>query len=185
MSNREARSPRPSITAMPRRGAWGPCLNITAVPKREARSPRLSITAIPRRWARSLRVSTVEAPCIAVITALITGSITAHVMRRVNPHRGGLLGDSFTPKTPIDSPVCYWRAVKIFVNQIGPKRILDRTWSRFSAGALKKSQILLLTCWVQVFAKISLRFHRSYATPSVIPGEDFPKSTDVHPVNRK
>ena len=31
------------------------------------------------------RVSTVEEPCVSVITALITGSITAHVMRELTP----------------------------------------------------------------------------------------------------
>jgi len=41
------------------------------------------------------RVSTAEEPYVSVITALITGSITAHVMRRVNLHYGGLLGDNF------------------------------------------------------------------------------------------
>jgi len=45
-----------------------------------------------------------EEPCFSVITALITGSITAHLMRGVNPHRGGLLGGSFTP-TPINNSV--------------------------------------------------------------------------------
>ena len=47
-------------------------------------------------------------PCVSVITDLITGSITAHVMRKVNPHYEGFLGDSFTPETPINSLVCYW-----------------------------------------------------------------------------
>ena len=45
------------------------------------------------------RVSTTEKPCVSVITTLITRSIIAHVMRGVNPHRGGFSGDSFTPKT--------------------------------------------------------------------------------------
>jgi len=51
--------------------------------------------------------STAEKTYVSIITALITGSITAHVMRGVNPHYGGFLGDSFTPKTPINSLVCY------------------------------------------------------------------------------
>ena len=46
------------------------------------------------------RVSTASEHCVSVVTALITGSITAHVMRGVNPHYGGLLGDGFTPRTP-------------------------------------------------------------------------------------
>jgi len=53
------------------------------------------------------RVSTTEKSYVSVITALIIGSITAHIMRGVNPHYGGFLGDSFTSKTPINSSVCY------------------------------------------------------------------------------
>jgi len=44
---------------------------------------------------------------VSVVTALITGSVTAHVMRGVNTHYGGFLGDSFTPETPINSSACY------------------------------------------------------------------------------
>jgi len=50
-------------------------------------------------------------PYISVITALITGSITVHVMREVNPHCGGFSGDNFTPKTLINSSVCYCKGV--------------------------------------------------------------------------
>ena len=46
------------------------------------------------------RVSIVKEPCILVVIALIIRSITAHVIRRVNPHYGEFLGDSFTPKAP-------------------------------------------------------------------------------------
>ena len=53
------------------------------------------------------RVLTAEKPCVSVITALIIGSITNHVIRRVNPDYGGFLGDSFTPETPINSSVFY------------------------------------------------------------------------------
>ena len=49
---------------------------------------------------------------VLVVTALIIGLITAHVMRGVNPHHGGVLGDNFTPKTPINSSVCYCRERK-------------------------------------------------------------------------
>jgi len=45
-------------------------------------------------------VATATEPCVLVITVLITGSITAHVMRGVNSHYGRFLGDYFTPKTP-------------------------------------------------------------------------------------
>jgi len=34
-------------------------------------------------------------------------SSTAHVMKRVNPHYGGFLGDTFTPETSINSSVFY------------------------------------------------------------------------------
>ena len=44
------------------------------------------------------RVLTTEKLYVSVITALITGSITAHVMRGVNPYHEEFLGDSFTPK---------------------------------------------------------------------------------------
>jgi len=43
-----------------------------------------------------------EEPHVSVIIALITGSITAHVIGGVNPHQGGFSGDSFTPKKPIN-----------------------------------------------------------------------------------
>jgi len=45
------------------------------------------------------RISTATEPCVSVITALITGLITAHVMRGVNSHYGRFL-EHFTPKTP-------------------------------------------------------------------------------------
>jgi len=60
------------------------------------------------------RVSTVEESCVSVMTTPITGSSTAHVMRGVNPHYREFLGDSFTPRTPINSSVCYWKGVRIF-----------------------------------------------------------------------
>jgi len=53
------------------------------------------------------RVLTTEKLCVSVITALITGSITAYVIRRVNPHYGGFLGYSLTPEIPINGSVCY------------------------------------------------------------------------------
>jgi len=46
------------------------------------------------------RVSTENESCVLAITALITGSITFHVIREVNPHYGGFLGDIFTRRTP-------------------------------------------------------------------------------------
>ena len=53
------------------------------------------------------RVSTAEEIRVSVITVLITGSVTAYVMRGVNPHYGGFLGDNFIPETSINSSACY------------------------------------------------------------------------------
>ena len=60
------------------------------------------------------RVLTTEKLCISVITVFITGSITAHIRRRVNPYYGRILGDNFTLETPINSSVCYWKGIGIF-----------------------------------------------------------------------
>ena len=135
---REAWNPRLSVIAKPRRKAWSSHLNITAKPRRGARSPRLSrarhphlnATAMPKRGLAKLearvqqssmakcetqaRISTASELRVSVVTALITGSVTSHVMRGVNPHYGGSLGDSFTLKTLINNLVCYWRGVRIF-----------------------------------------------------------------------
>jgi len=46
-------------------------------------------------------------PCVLVITALITGSIIAHVIRGINPYYGGFLGDNFTHKIPLNSSISY------------------------------------------------------------------------------
>ena len=62
--------------------------------------PVFSIFSMGKRRAQ-VCVSTAEEPCISVITTPNTGSSIAHVMRGVNPHYGGFLGDNFTPKTPI------------------------------------------------------------------------------------
>jgi len=50
-------------------------------------STKCEAQALPQRLnARpEARVSTTEEPCVLVITALITGSITAHEMRELNP----------------------------------------------------------------------------------------------------
>ena len=53
------------------------------------------------------RVTTARELRVSVVTALITRSVTAHVIRRVNPNYGGFFGDNFTPETPINSSVCY------------------------------------------------------------------------------
>ena len=44
------------------------------------------------------RISTAKDSGVSVITTPVIGSSTAHVMRGVNPHYGGFLGDSFTLK---------------------------------------------------------------------------------------
>jgi len=51
------------------------------------------------------RISTATELCVSVVTALIIGSITAHIMRGVNPHHGGFLGENFIPT--INRSVCY------------------------------------------------------------------------------
>jgi len=72
-------------------------------------STKCEVQALPQRLNARLeaRVSTTEEPYISVITALITGSITVHVIRELTPHYGGFLGDSSTPETPVNSSVCY------------------------------------------------------------------------------
>ena len=52
-----------------------------------------------------VRVSTASELRVPVVTALITRLTTAHVMRGVNSHYGGFLGDIFTPDTIINSSV--------------------------------------------------------------------------------
>ena len=70
-----------------------------SVPKREVRGPHPASS----QWLNTELKPAFQLqsePCVSVITVLITGSITAYVMRGVNPHYGGFLGDSFTPRTP-------------------------------------------------------------------------------------
>ena len=76
--------------------------NTTVVPERS----ESNIISMVKCRAQAL-ISTANEPCVSVITALITESSAAHVMRGVNPHYGRFLGDSFTPETPINSSVCY------------------------------------------------------------------------------
>jgi len=120
---REGRSPRPSYTVMTKTrssklASWHHCSAKTQGSKPTSRhhchlktqspkpvsgrvrSPRLARFRVGIQNARlEARVLTTGKPCVSVITALITGSITAHVMRGVNPHYRGFLGDSFTPET--------------------------------------------------------------------------------------
>jgi len=116
VSRRRARNPRLSVIAKPRRRARNPHLSIIAKPRRRSRNPRLSVIAKPRCRARSpplrragsprsrlnttavpkrgvqARISNAEELRVLVVTAHITGSVTAYVMRGVSPHYGGILG---------------------------------------------------------------------------------------------
>ena len=50
-------------------------------------STKCKVQVLPQ-WLNArpeARVSTTEEPCVSVITVLITGSITAHVMRELTP----------------------------------------------------------------------------------------------------
>jgi len=50
-------------------------------------STKCEVQALPQ-WLNArpeARVSTTEEPCVSIITALITGSITAHVIRELTP----------------------------------------------------------------------------------------------------
>jgi len=132
---REGRSSRPSCTVMTKTqsskpASWHHCSAKTRGSKPASRhhcnlktqslkpasgrvrNPRLVRFGVGIQNVRlEARVPTTEKLYVSVITALITGS-TAHVMRRVNPHYRGFLEDSFTPETPINSSVCYWKGVK-------------------------------------------------------------------------
>jgi len=128
----------------------------------QTRSSRLasSDTSTAKLRAQA-RVPTAEEPCVSVITTPISGSSTAHVMKGVNPHHGGFLGDSFTPETPINSSVCYWRRVEIFQLRNTHKEINSPINLLSSSFCLSLFEILL---------------DKSCATLSVIQGEDFQKS---------
>ena len=107
------------------------------------RSP--SVTLMAKRRLKA-RVSTTEEPCVSVITVLITGSITAHVMRELTPLWSIFRGQFYPPETPINSSVRYWAEGIIF--------LVDRfieSWSEFLTEKDKKeSSTLLTTCCVQV-----------------------------------
>jgi len=73
--------------------------------KTQGSRPASNIISMTKYRAQA-RVPTGEEPCVSVITTPIAGSSTIHVMRGVNPHYGGFLGDHFTPENPINSSVC-------------------------------------------------------------------------------
>jgi len=74
--------------------------------KTQGSRPASSIISMAKRRAQAC-VSATNELCVSVITTPITQSSTAHVMRGVNPHYGGFLGDDFTPETSRNSSVCY------------------------------------------------------------------------------
>ena len=88
----------------------GSRLNNTTTPKMRSSKPMSGVTSTAKHRAQA-RVSTGEEHCVSVITTPITRSSIAHVMRKVNPHHWGFLGDSFTLETPVNSSVNY-----IFLN---------------------------------------------------------------------
>ena len=120
------RSPCPYISTVLRREGWSSRPSCTVNTKAQSMKPASGRVWNPRlaRFGvgiQNMRLEarvTTEKLCVLIRTILITGSITAHVMSGVNPHYGGFLGESFTPETPINSSVCYWRGVESF-------------WSRF------------------------------------------------------
>ena len=128
-----------AIYAILRRRAWSPRLarfevgiqqHYNIMPKREVRSPRFNYR---------------EALCLGY-NCLHYWVNFSHVMRGVNPHCGGFLGDSFTPETPINSLVCYGKG--------------ENFWIRTFSWGILKSSTFLPTCWFQVFfAQVSLRFY--------------------------
>ena len=80
--------------------------------RRETRHPRLSIKArgsTPASQHQGVRVETRA----SVITALVMGPVTAHIMRELTPHCGVFLGGTFTPETSINSPVAMTKGTDI------------------------------------------------------------------------
>ena len=133
------------------------------------RSPRLARFEFSIQNAKlEARVPTTEKPCVSVITAPINWSITAHIIRGVNPHHEGFLADSFTLETPINSPVCYWRGVRSF----WVKKIEEWTFGQIllAWGILKKELNSCNNLLASSLFEISL--DRSCATPSIVWRED-------------
>ena len=68
-----------AITAIPRREGQNPRPRITAAPRCEGQNPRLSISVLLQQHGARLKSR------VSVITVLITGSLTAHVVRELTP----------------------------------------------------------------------------------------------------
>ena len=85
-----------SQPALQHQGAWV-----------ETRVP--ASTAAPRRVGRAW-VDT----RVSIVTALVMGSITAHITRKVNPHYGVFLGGTFAPEISINSPIAMEKGSNFF-----------------------------------------------------------------------
>ena len=84
----------------------------TAAPRCVGRHPRLSqhcntkaYGSTPASQPALQRQGAWVDTRVSVVTALVMGSITAHIMGKVNPHYGVFLGGTFAPETSINSPV--------------------------------------------------------------------------------
>ena len=85
---------------------------VSAAPRREGRNTRLSQHCSTK--ARGSKLASQPAlqhqgawveTRVSAVTALVMGSITAHITGKVNSHYGVFLGGTFTPETSINSPV--------------------------------------------------------------------------------
>ena len=155
-----------NITAVPRRRARGPRLNIIALPKCRARRLHFNTTAAPKRGARGLCPAS-SSPRFSCKRALRLNynylhywSSVAHVMRGVNPHYGGFLGDSFTPRT-------LYKQLELLLKrgQIFQLRKISFTKSSTLLHKLDEFKFCL--------NPFEISFDRRRATPSVIQGEKF------------
>ena len=136
--------------------------------KMQGSRPPSSIISMAKRRAQG-RVPTIEEPCVSVITTPITGPSTARVMRIVNLYYGGFLGDNFTPKTPINISVCYWRGIRIL------------SWGILKKELNSSTNLLSPSFFPSLF---EIPLDRNCAIPSVIWREDSQK-LDVHLINGK
>ena len=122
---------------------------------------------------------------VSLLTALITGSITAHVMRGVNPHYRGFLGDSFIPETLINSLVCYWgkdgiswkKRKKIELDKFDQNLQLRNIKDFNSSANLLSLSFCLKSLWDFIGQELCYFVHN--------PKRRFAEDNDVHPVNGK
>ena len=154
----------------------GSCFNPTTTPKIRSSRPVFSITSTTKCRAQAC-ISTGKEPCISVITTIITGLSTAHVMRRVNPHHGGFLGDSFTPETPINSSVCYWEGSFL----VGKN--FDQNFQLRNTKEFNSSVNLLSSSFFPSLFEILFGQELYYSVHNL--KRRFREDIDVHPVNEK